>query len=132
MLRPVVIDTSFGVKWFRAEDGTDEADELLERHGANDVQICMPSHVLHEILGVVRRQLGTDVVVDAHDRLAQADLLVWQLDGELLKAAVRECEELNCSFYDSLAPALAALLSAPLYSADRRAHSTYADVVLIG
>ncbi len=127
-----VIDSSFGIKWFRSEEGTEAADELLVRQARGDVTICMPSHVLHEILGVVRRERGVAHLVEAHQRLMLAGIAIRRLDLELLLAAVEECDYLHCSFYDSLAPALASLLDAPLYSADRRAHADYPGVVLLG
>jgi len=40
-------------------------------------------------------------------------------------------EQLDCSFYDALAPALALRLDAQLYSADRRAHGEWPEVVLL-
>jgi len=60
-----------------------------------------------------------------------ADLTVIGLDDEVAAAAFEQCRILGCSFYDALAPALAVLLGATLYSADKRAHDRYPGVVVL-
>ena len=53
----VVLDASVAVKWFRSEPGSDDARELLRRHGSGDVVITVPSLFVYEFAGVAFRLL---------------------------------------------------------------------------
>lgn len=127
-----VLDSSVGVKWYRPESGSEEAMGLLLDHGRGDLHIVVASHFLHEVLNVARREWGSARTLDAWELLRGARLSVAHLDDELVEAAASQCRVLGCTFYDALAPALAALLDAPLYSADRRAHGAFPGVSIVG
>ncbi|MCE5203017.1 MAG: hypothetical protein ABFC80_00230 [Coriobacteriales bacterium] len=47
-------------------------------------------------------------------------------------ASLEQADRLGCDVYDACAPAVATLLDAPLYSANRRAHAACPGAVLIG
>ena len=126
-----VLDASAGVKWFRPEAGQDRALELLERAEAGEIRIAVPTHFLHEVLSVVRRERGPGWVVSAWERLMETGIDVVPLTEEVVVEAAEQCAALGCSFYDALAPACATLLGATLASADARAHGSYPGVLLI-
>ena len=132
MSTPVcVLDASVGVKWFRAEAGSEEARDLLARHIADALLIVVDAHFLYEVLAVAARDQRADDVDRVWGDLFGAELGVVPLGLELVHAAAAQREALGCSLYDAFAPGLASLLGAPLYSADARAHASYPDVRLI-
>jgi predicted nucleic acid-binding protein len=128
----VVLDASVGVKWFRNEPGGDAARALLERHAAGESRIVVPVHFLHELLNVARREGGEDLACRVWSELERSRLAVVALDAVLVRATLDQCRLLGCTFYDALAAGLAAMLDAPLYSADARAHAAFPGVRLIG
>lgn len=126
-----VLDASVGVKWFRSERGSAEARALYLRAAEGEVELCAPTHFVHEVLSVVRRDMPVAAVPAAWRHLKACGLEVVGLDDEVVDEAARQCELLGCSFHDALAPACAALLCATLASADRRAHGAFPDVLII-
>ncbi|MBE0417246.1 MAG: type II toxin-antitoxin system VapC family toxin [Coriobacteriia bacterium] len=130
--RPVfVLDASVGVKWFKPEAGQETALRLIERAAQGEISLATPTHCVHEILSVVRRHYTTRDIVPAWERLKASGIAVFPLTGEVVAEAARQCETLDCSFYDALAPACASLLGATLASADERAHGAYPGVHLV-
>lgn len=129
--RLVVLDSSVGVKWIKPEPGRETALELLEAHRDGRVRLVVAAHFLHEVVAVVVRRGGARLGRLTWDALSAAQLVTIALDDRLARAALVECESLNCSFYDALAPALARELGAALYSADARAHARFEDVLII-
>lgn len=132
MRHPAVLDASVGVKLFRNESGSLEARDLLASHGTGEITLCVPTLFLFEFGGVSRRLLRVREARNLWDAVMTWRLGVYELSPALAQESWNQCESIGCSFYDAVSPALATLLNAPLYSADRRAHSRYPDVVLIG
>jgi predicted nucleic acid-binding protein len=128
----VVLDASVGVKWFRDERGSAEAQRLLQDQREGVVVLHVTEHFLAEVLSVVNRRLGPTAIIPAWDAVILAEIEVHPLTPELVGEAARQCVLLGCSFYDALAPALAVLLGGELCSADRRAHKAFAGVRLLG
>ena len=128
----VVLDASVGVKWIKPEAGREAARALLVDHQEGGVRIVVSSLFLHEVVAVAVRHGGPDYGERTWESLELADLAVVGLDDTLARAALEQCRQLGCSFYDALAPAIAERLGAPLYSADERAHGGFAGVVLVG
>ena len=129
--RRIVLDASVGVKWFRAEPGSDAALDLLLSHGRGEVELVVPSLFVYELVAVATRTMSA---TDAHafwDRFMSWRVSVVEVGGELVHEALAMSERLGCSFYDALAPALASRLDAQLCSADRRAHGEWPEVVLL-
>ena len=117
-----MVDASVAVKWFKDEAGSEEAWRLLERHADSVVSIALPAQCVGEVLAVVARFDGAASALEAWVMMDMAGLERRELDDGLVREARAQSRELGCDFYDSLAPALASLLGAELYSADRRAH----------
>jgi len=128
----VVLDASVGVKWFRDEDGSSEANLLLAAHREGSIDLHVSEHFVVETLSVINRSFGPSAVIPAEDALMMAEIAVHPLTPEVVGEAARQCALLGCTFYDALAPALAILLGAEFWSADRRAHGAVPDVHLIG
>ena len=128
----VVLDASVGVKWFRAELGRERSLDLLRSAQTGDTRIAVPTHFVHEVLSVVERRDDTGHLIRAWDLIQAARIAVVPLTDDVVREAAAQCEALGCSFYDALAPAVAALLGATLVSADARAHGAYPGVRLIG
>ncbi len=129
--RLVVLDSSVGVKWIKPEPGRDEALSLLREHRDGAVRLVVASQFLHEVVAVAVRRGGPHLGRKTWSSLSDAELTTIGLDNRLAQAAFEQCELLNCTFYDALAPALAEQLGATLYSADARAHARFSGVQLI-
>lgn len=129
--RLVVLDASVGVKWFKDEPGSTDARKLLQDHRDDVAHIVVPALFTHEVVAsAVKRGVGHGESV--WRLLRDSELTAVGLDDALVIAALDQCRLLGCSFYDALAPALALLLDATLYSADKRAHGRFPGVVLFG
>ncbi len=129
--RIVVLDASVGVKWFKNEAGSSAARDLLSRHEMGQFRIVVSALFMAEVVSVATRrdpQLGRAV----WSLLRSADLTVLSLDDAAADAAFEQCGVLGCDFYDALAPALATILGATLYSADAKAHARFPGVQLLG
>ena len=132
MIERIVFDASAGVKWFKRETESEEAWSLLDRHASDELDIHMPGHCIGEVLAVVSRRTEPMDAVSAWVSLSMAGVVVRNLDDYIMRESARQMTLLDCDFYDALAPALATLLDAPLYSADRRAHEQYPKVHFLG
>lgn len=132
MTRPLVVaDASVAAKWFKDERGSAEALALLDRHGAGEVDIHMPEQCVGEVLAVVARSVDASAAVRAWVALDMAGIERHGFSDELLHETRRQMELLGCVFYDALAPALASVMGAELFSADRFAHARYPGVLLV-
>lgn len=129
--RTVVLDASAGAKWFLGECGSRVARELLRDHGLGRVSIAVPSLFMYEVMSAATRGYVRDLGRDAWEWLAGWGIAMWELDDALMREALDVRARLGCSLYDAFSPALAGMLDAPLYSADRRAHAAWPGVVLI-
>ncbi len=131
--RLIVLDASVGVKWLKPpENGASRALALLADHRDRRAHIAVSTHFVTEVVGVAVRHGGSGLGEDAWRLLRAADLTVISLDDDVAAEAFEQCRFLGCSFYDALAPALAVLLGATLYSADKRAHGRFPGVVVLG
>ncbi len=131
---PIVIDTSVAFKWFdTTEPGSDTAEELLDAHGRDEIALLAPAHLPLEILNVhASRHASLQRMTEVIDDLASVGLLIAPLDDTLLAEAARIAFTDRLALYDAAFIALAALLDAPLVTADRRqATATACEVRLI-
>jgi predicted nucleic acid-binding protein len=128
----VVLDSSVGVKWVKPEAGREQAMALLADHRDGRSRIVVASLFQLEVVAVSVRHGGAALGERVWKSLRQSDLTVVGLDDRLATAAFEQCGRLGCSFYDALAPALADLLGARLFSADAKAHARYPGVELLG
>ena len=127
-----VLDASVGVKWFRNEVGSDAARMLLRQHLSGEIVIAVDTLFLYEVIAVCARERTPETVVRLWHDLERFELAVVQPGPSLVAAAAKQRTELDCSLYDAFSAGLAALLHAPLYSADARAHAGFANVRLLG
>lgn len=127
----VVLDASVGAKWFLDERGSRSARELLRDHGLGRLSIAVPSLFVYEVMSAATRGYVRDLGHDVWRWLAEWRIGMWELNGPLMCEALEVRARLGCSLYDAFSPALAGMLDAPLYSADRRAHAAWPGVVLI-
>ncbi len=132
MSERVVIDASVGVKWLRTEAGSDAALRLLERHVAGEIELVVPGIFVHEVLDVTRRLFGVGTAARQWAGWLDAGIRVAGFDERLVRDALRLCDELGCTVYDAMAPALAERLETLLYSADRRAHGELGYARILG
>jgi predicted nucleic acid-binding protein len=127
-----VLDASVGVKWFRNEQGSEQARELVEGHIAGSVALVVDTLFAYEVLRAASRDSEPHDAVRIWADLTALDLVTVPLGDELVSAAADARTALGCSLYDAFSAGLATLLGAPLYSADARAHSAHPGVRLIG
>ncbi len=130
--RLVVADASVGVKWFVPESGRGEAMELLRYAATGEITLVVPDLFVYEVLRTIRRKAGDEPARVAVAFFSAAGIVTVPPVERVLETALDVAEDLGCDVYDACAPAIATLLDAPLYSADRRAHAGYANVRLIG
>lgn len=128
----LVLDASVGVKWYRDERGSNDAYDILASVRLGETRVAVPTHFVHEVLSVVRRDFRSSDLVPAWEQMTAAGIDIVPLTDDVVREAAVQCEALGCSFYDALAPAIASLLGATLVSADARAHGGYPGVQLIG
>ncbi len=128
----VVLDASVGVKWFAAESGREDAMALLHEAASGETTLVVPDLFIYEVLRTVRRKAGDESARAAVAFFSVAGIVAVPPIERVLDAAIDAASTLGCDFYDACAPAIATLLDAPLYSADRRAHAGYPNVRLIG
>ena len=128
----VVLDASVGVKWFKDEAGSTAARSLYKRAAEGEIRLAAPTHFVHEVLSVVKREMGPRAIIEGWEYIKASGVGVVPLDDAVIAEAAVQCESLGCSFYDALAPACAVLFGATLASADERAHGAFPGVMLIG
>ena len=126
-----ILDASAGVKWFKLERGSDSAAALYRRASNGEIDLAAPVHFVHEVLSVVQRELSVRAIPESWRHLKASGITFLPLTDEIVDEAANQCELLDCSFYDALAPACAVLLGATLVSADVRAHGGFPGVFLI-
>lgn len=126
-----VIDASVGVLWFVEQVGSEAASALLRRATEGDLALRIDRHCLVEVLAVVARRLDVTHAREAWAIILDAGISVAEVDDDLIEDALVESAILGCALYDAIPAALARRLGVPLYSADRRAHAAYEDVVLL-
>jgi predicted nucleic acid-binding protein len=131
-MRPVVLDASVGVKWFKDEPGSAEALELLRIHGEGEIVIVVPDIFVFEVLDVARRRFGLPVVSRLWALLKAEQLSVVPLGASSFDEVVAVAARLGCSTYDAASVVVAEALGAQLVSADERAHEGVAGVRIIG
>lgn len=130
--RLLVLDASVGVKWFVPEPGRDEALALLRQAAAGEVTLVVPDLFVYEVLRAVRRKADDASAREAVEFFSAAGVVAVPPIEHVLHAAFDQASALGCDLYDACAPAIAAMLDAELYSADRRAHAAFPGVTLIG
>lgn len=130
--RLVVLDASVGVKWFIPESGQNEALALLRAAVDGDATLVVPDLFVYEVLRTVRRKADDASAREAVEFFKSVGLVTVPPVAPVLEATLDQAAALGCDFYDACAPAIAVLLDAELFSADKRAHAAFPRVTLIG
>lgn len=107
-------------------------DELLEQVDAGDVKLAVSDLFVYEVLRTVRRKTDGVAACEVLRFFERAGLITVPPVVPVLRETLQQASALGCDVYDACAPAIASLLGASLYSADRRAHATFPGVTLIG
>ena len=126
----LVFDASAATKWFEADEVS--ADESLGYLMDEDSRVWIPDNCAHEVVNGVFRRVDAVSAARAWTWMREAGVTIACADESLVVEALLVAEQLGCDYYDALAPALARMLDGTLISADRRAHATFPDVVLLG
>lgn len=122
MSRPVVVDSSVAVKWFKpeGESGFAEALDLLREHRAEELYLTAPTLLRLEVLNALRShgasaaQLGT-----ASTDLEGFRLRWYEVTAERATAAAGIAAASGLTVYDAIFVALAVELDTELVTADR-------------
>jgi len=123
MDRPVVLDTSVVIKWFRqGELMADQALALRAAYLDGQIAITVPSLLAYELANVLRYKeaLTTRQVRDAVQSLFDMGL-EWVLpSGAAMRRAVEIARTNEATVYDATFAALAETLEAIFITADER------------
>jgi predicted nucleic acid-binding protein len=120
--RPVVVDSSVAVKWFKheKEPGLAGALELLSRHRDEQVLLCAPTLLRLEVLNAMRSGGLTAAQLQTVCEDLEGFRLKWhETSAELAAAAAAIATTTGLTVYDALFVALARELEAQLVTADR-------------
>ncbi|MBS1848691.1 MAG: type II toxin-antitoxin system VapC family toxin [Actinobacteria bacterium] len=122
--RALVVDASVALKWVVTEDGSVQANGLLDQVAGGGLTLVAPGHLLGEVGNGLRKRVAQRVLTRA-DAIAGFDAigrvgiefvsgrLHW---GRTLRAAL----DWNLTTYDALYLLLAEDLGVDLVTADRR------------
>ncbi len=118
----VVVDASVAVKWFNAEEFSDQAVALRDDHVSGEIVLAAPTLLVWEVCNALRhsQEIGSGEVRRAFSDLLDIQVVLWGPDPDWAVGAVDEAFERGITLYDSSYLALASYLRAPLYSADER------------
>jgi predicted nucleic acid-binding protein len=120
--RPVVLDSSVAVKWFKHEQepGLAEALELLSAHRDEQVLLCAPTLLRLEVLNALRSGGLTAAQLQTVCEDLEGFRLAWhETSAELAASAAAIATRAGLTVYDALFVALARELEAELVTADR-------------
>lgn len=122
--RVVVVDASVALKWVVTEDGSDAANEILDRALTAECTLAAPEHLLGEVGNGLRKRVAQQVLSPG-DALAAFDS-IGQLGLELIagpdrwQRTLRSALDWGLTTYDALYLLLAQDLATDLITADGR------------
>lgn len=122
MSRPIVIDSSVALKWFRRDEehGVPEADSLLLDHRAGVVRLACPTHLRLEALNALRMHSADGDQLERVARSLESIDLFWvQVDEALSISAARLAADHGLTIYDATFVAAALMLDAELVTDDK-------------
>ena len=121
----VVVDASVALKWFVAEPGSLEAQQLLEAAAQGDLVLLAPEHWVAECANALwkkltrLRTLPITLAFEALEGLADTAMSTVPTRTLITRAFAISVQR-NCSVYDALYLALALATAARFVTADRR------------
>ncbi|MGH8963728.1 MAG: type II toxin-antitoxin system VapC family toxin [Actinomycetes bacterium] len=119
-MNALVVDASVALKWTVTEQGTDDANDLLD----NGALLIAPEHLLGEVGNGLRKRvaqgvLGRDEAIAALDAIVQLEI-EYVTGAERWARTLRDALAWGVTTYDAIYIAVAVDLGAPLITADRR------------
>ncbi|MFQ5910728.1 MAG: type II toxin-antitoxin system VapC family toxin [Thermoplasmata archaeon] len=117
----VVVDASVAVKWFNAEEDSEEAVAMRNDHVSGDLVLASPSLLIWEVCNALRHspEAGSSDVRKALRDLWDLQMVLFEPNLEWMGEAIGEAFARGITVYDSSYLALAMHLRVPFYSADR-------------
>lgn len=118
----VVADASVIVKWFVDEEDTKKALALRQDYIDGKVDVACPNLLPYEVLNALRYnpEFGQEQTGVAAKALAQYQLWMYPISGELATLCIKNSYAYGMSLYDSTYVSLAEYLDSPLYTADKK------------
>ncbi|HLC58690.1 MAG TPA: type II toxin-antitoxin system VapC family toxin [Candidatus Nanoarchaeia archaeon] len=126
-----IVDANIGVKWFSAEEKTEEARNLLKLHTDNNIDLIIPDLFLYEILNALNYK--SDNKKDLNkviDELQKFQLNVCKISNKLMEKIVEISIKYSLTIYDSTYLALAELLECELITLDKKILNTKHPLVV--
>ena len=120
-----VIDASFLLKLFLPEERSDRAYEIWASWIENSVEVAAPTLIMFEAPSVIRNKVHRKLLnekdgAEIIERMKRVDMTLVYTD-DLLESAWEIGKRLRATaLYDCFYLALAQLLSAPLWTADKK------------
>jgi predicted nucleic acid-binding protein len=118
----VVTDASVILKWFVDEQHTKKALSLRQSYIDEKIDIACPSLLPYEVLNALRYnpEFGEEQAKTASKALANYQLWMYPVLGELGMLCIKNSYAYGMSLYDSAYVSLAEYLDGPLYTADEK------------
>jgi predicted nucleic acid-binding protein len=115
------VDASVAVKWFNAEEFSDQAIALRDAHVSGEIVLAAPSLLMWEVCNALRHSpdFGSNDVRKVLKDLWDLQIAPFEPDPGWMDVAVREAFDRGVTVYDSSYLALALHLRVPFYTADR-------------
>ncbi|MGH9878411.1 MAG: type II toxin-antitoxin system VapC family toxin [Nitrososphaerales archaeon] len=116
-----IIDASVVVKWFNAEEFSESAEYLKEKHMKAEITLVSPVMMVFEVLNALRYnpELGADDVKEALNDLLGIQIKLYPVE-EWLSEAISLAYDRGLTVYDASYIALAGHLGCLLYTADTK------------
>jgi predicted nucleic acid-binding protein len=127
------IDASFLLKLFLPEERSDKAHEIWSSWIENSVEVVAPTLIMFETASVIRNKLHRKLLnekdaAEIIERMKRIDMTLVYTD-ELLESAWEIGSHLRVPvLYDCFYLALAQLLNAPLWTADKKLYQAAHDL----
>lgn len=117
----VVVDASVAVKWFNAEEFSEQAILMRDDHVSGGLVLAAPSLLIWEVCNALRNspEAGSGGVRKALRDLWDLQMVLFEPDPEWMGEAIGEAFDNGITVYDSSYLALALHLRVLFYSADR-------------
>jgi len=124
----IVLDTSVIVKWFFKDDEENikKADLILKQYLNNEIIVIIPELSAFELANVLRNKIKKyqNVNLDIIDRLFNLGIIFY-VDKEILKIAIKIATDINESVYDCIFIATAERFDCKLITDDNSLFLNY-------
>jgi predicted nucleic acid-binding protein len=119
-MEKVVIDTSVAVKWFSAEEDTDKALQLRDRHVTGELELVATPLLICELVNALRYKPDFDAakLKRAIGSLCKLHLRIEPITEALLRTGAKIAFDGDVTLYDALPVAVALLSGTRCVTAD--------------